>query len=591
LDFIPLSSEELAIRNYGFIDSFRGEWSKSSTVLMNQPLVNWLNKRNLTDVFQDVNPSTDIFELPLFVVLQKNELKEEFIQWLIDKNPKENKTFTELWKNSKRLNCAQLSNLCDINQAEEQRSTLRRSNFIGVAANHQHSVFYQLDLKKTANDFVLENLDLPPEINSNFKDWLPIHDFMFRSHYHRLKNGSWDQAEKEAFSYLQSQIVDLYKRKLVEPNINLLPDQIAWGRSPVRLDLAGGWTDTPPYCFLYGGTVTNVAVELNGQPPLHCYIKGNTNNEIVLRSIDLGAREEIRTFEDIRSFENIQSAFSIPKAALALTGFLPEFATKKYHSLEEQLKAIGGGLEITILSAVPKGSGLGTSSILAATVLGTLAEVCCLNWDKLEIGERTLALEQLLTTGGGWQDQFGGLFEGIKMLETQSGKQQEPLIKWLPESIISNPENKNRILLYYTGITRVAKNILGEIVRGMFLNSKEHLAILEELKTHATNTYNTLLQKDFNNFAKMIDKSWQLNQELDSGTNTPEIQQLINKVEPHILGQKLLGAGGGGFMLMLAKNEEAAMLIKKELTANPINPRGRFVNFEVSKTGFQVTKS
>ncbi len=177
------------------------------------------------------------------------------------------------------------------------------------------------------------------------------------------------------------------------------------------------------------------------------------------------------------SFENIQSAFSIPKAALALTGFLPEFATKKYISLEEQLEAIGGGLEITILSAVPKGSGLGTSSILAATVLGTLAEVCCLNWDKLEIGKRTLALEQLLTTGGGWQDQFGGLFEGIKMLETNSGKHQEPLVKWLPESIITSPENKIRILLYYTGITRVAKNILGEIVRGMFLNSKQVLSL------------------------------------------------------------------------------------------------------------------
>jgi galactokinase/mevalonate kinase-like predicted kinase len=414
---------------------------------------------------------------------------------------------------------------------------------------------------------------------------------MFRSQYHRIKNEDWKKGELKAFKYLQKQIVDLNQNKRVEPEIKLLPDQIAWGRSPVRLDLAGGWTDTPPYCFLYGGKVVNLAVELNGQPPLHCYIKGSESNQIVLRSIDLGAREELKTFEDIRSFENIQSAFSIPKAALALCGFLPEFATKKYVSLEDQLRTIGGGLEITILSAVPKGSGLGTSSILAATVLGTLAEVCCLNWDKQTIGQRSLALEQLLTTGGGWQDQFGGLLEGIKLLETKAGKLQDPIVKWLPESLITNPENKNRILLYYTGITRVAKNILGEIVRGMFLNSQEHLSVLEELKCHAADTYNVLLQKDFTLFAQMIDKSWQLNQKIDGGTSTPEIQQLIERIQPFILGQKLLGAGGGGFMLMLAKDKDAAVQIKNELTANPVNPRGRFVNFELSNTGFQVTKS
>jgi len=438
---------------------------------------------------------------------------------------------------------------------------------------------------------VVNNLELPPAISKESEEWVSIHDKMFRSHFHRLRNESWKSEEKEAFTFLQNKIVNLFRTNRVEPKINLLPDQIAWGRSPVRLDLAGGWTDTPPYCFLYGGQVVNVAVELNGQPPLHCYIKGTTTYEIVLKSIDLGASEIIKTYNDIQSFENIQSAFSIPKAALALCGFIPEFAAKKYPSLENQLKDLGGGLEITILSAVPKGSGLGTSSILAATVLGTLAEVCKLNWDRLEIGKRTLALEQLLTTGGGWQDQFGGLLEGIKLLSTKAGKSQAPIVKWLPESLFTDPKYKNRILLYYTGITRVAKNILSEIVLGMFLNSQQHLSILEDLKLHAIDTYNVLLQKDFNAFAQMIDKSWLLNQEIDSGTNTPEIQQLIDKIQDYILGQKLLGAGGGGFMLMLTKDEHSTARIKEVLSKNPTNNRARFVNFEISSSGFQVTKS
>jgi galactokinase/mevalonate kinase-like predicted kinase len=591
LDIVPINSDEIIVRNYGFSDSFRGNWEDPSTIFMNTPLLEWLKKRNLNDASCGFEKNEDIFKLPLFPVLRKNEVDRDFIQWLLQHNPQPNDKFTETWKKYQRISCNDMGNFCNIEKAEEQRKKLRKKNYSALASNYQNSVFYQLDLNKTAKDFVELNLELPLEIKEDTNDWLPIHDNMFRSQYHRIKKGDWKNGELKAFKYLQKQIVDLNQNKRVEPEIKLLPDQIAWGRSPVRLDLAGGWTDTPPYCFLYGGKVVNLAVELNGQPPLHCYIKGSESNQIVLRSIDLGAREELKTFEDIRSFENIQSAFSIPKAALALCGFLPEFATKKYVSLEDQLRTIGGGLEITILSAVPKGSGLGTSSILAATVLGTLAEVCCLNWDKQTIGQRSLALEQLLTTGGGWQDQFGGLLEGIKLLETKAGKFQDPIIKWLPESLITNPENKCRILLYYTGITRVAKNILGEIVRGMFLNSQEHLSVLEELKCHAADTYNVLLQKDFTLFAQMIDKSWQLNQKIDGGTSTPEIQQLIERIQPFILGQKLLGAGGGGFMLMLAKDKDAAVQIKNELTANPVNPRGRFVNFELSNTGFQVTKS
>jgi len=590
LDMIPLNVDEVLVRNYDFYDSFRGIWNNPQTMFMGTPLSEWLEKRNLLATFQN-DQEVDIFNLPLFPVLAKSSINKDFIEWLLNKSPKTNPIFTEIWQNSKRLSCQNLSDVYNINEVEKNRKNLRLKNYPALAANYRHSVFYQLDLKKTANEWVENKLELPPVISNNHNDLLPIHDFMFRATYLQSTNSSWEEAEKAAFTYLKNRIVDIYKQNRVDPTINLLPDQIAWGRSPVRLDLAGGWTDTPPYCFLYGGKVVNMAVELNGQPPLHCYIKATQVNEIVLRSIDLGAREVLTTFEDIRSFENIQSAFSIPKAALALSGFLPEYATKQYVSLEQQLTAMGGGLELTILSAVPKGSGLGTSSILAATVLGTLSEVCCLKWDKPEIGKRTLALEQLLTTGGGWQDQFGGLMEGIKLFETTAGKLQEPSVKWLPDALFTKPEYKNRILLYYTGITRIAKNILGEIVRGMFLNSHEHLEILEELKLHAENTYEALQQKNFNLFSKSIDRSWQLNQKLDTGTNTPEIQQLINRIQPLIAAQKLLGAGGGGFMLMLAKDENAAVQLKTELQNNPVNNRGRFVDFEVSQTGFQVTKS
>ncbi len=591
LDLVPLDDDQLAIRNYGYTDVFKGKWSDHSTFFMEEPLMEWLNKRDLTGCFDSLTKDLDIHSLPLFPVITKNNIEEGFIQWLLDEAPKSNIKYAHLWLSSERLSADDISVRCDICEVEGQRKALRLKNIPLLACNYRSSVFYQLDLNGLADEYIENDLPLPEDLPLNTKGWIPVHDYMFRAVYLRKKGLASGEYEKRAFRCLENISLEPFLQDKVSPSVNLLPDQIAWGRSPVRFDIAGGWTDTPPYCMLYGGKVVNLGAELNGQPPLHCYIKAVEKPEIVLRSIDLGSEEVITSFDGLRSFSNIGSAFSIPKAALALTGFLPEFNTREFPTLRKMLDHLGYGLEIAILAAVPKGSGLGTSSVLAATVLGTLSEVCCLNWDKMEIGRRTLALEQLLTTGGGWQDQYGGLLEGIKFLETGAGNDQTPVIKWLPDSLFTDLQYKNRWLLYYTGITRVAKSILGDIVRGMFLNSSQHIAIIEEIRQHAYDTYETMLKKDFEGLGAAIDKSWKLNQKLDAGTNTPEIQKIIERIKPWLVGQKLPGAGGGGFMLMMAKDEEAAVRIKNELTANPGNPRARFLDFSISKSGFQVTKS
>ncbi len=93
-------------------------------------------------------------------------------------------------------------------------------------------------------------------------------------------------------------------------------------------------------------------------------------------------------------------------------------------------------------------------------------------------------MEQLLTTGGGWQDQYGGVIPGVKLLETESGWDQNPRIRWLPDKLFTDPEYQFSMLLYYTGITRVARNLLAEIVEGMFLKEHERLSVLKEMKQH-----------------------------------------------------------------------------------------------------------
>ena len=434
-------------------------------------------------------------------------------------------------------------------------------------------------------------MSLPAELPDASPMMKRVGDQMFRSRVMQLSGKPYQWYEERAFGLMREGMTEAALAQKQHPHLDVYSDQIVWGRSPVRIDLAGGWTDTPPYCLSEGGNVVNMAVELNGQPPLQVYVKPSKKHEVVLRSIDLGAMEIVKTFDELGDFMKVGSPFSIPKAALALAGFLPGFSVETYPSLEEQLKEFGSGLEITLLSAVPAGSGLGTSSILASTVLGALSDFCGLNWDKNEIGNRTLILEQLLTTGGGWQDQYGGVLRGVKLLQTNDGMNQHPMVRWLPDYLFTGAEYQKCHLLYYTGITRTAKGILAEIVRGMFLNSSEHLALLGEMKAHALDLYDAIQRGNFDEMGRLVGKTWKQNKKLDAGTNPPGVEAIIRMVSDYCLGYKLPGAGGGGFLYMVAKSPEAAACIRTILTQNPPNDRARFVDMALSDKGFQVSRS
>ena len=490
--------------------------------------------------------------------------------------------------NYQLLSAEDISNQANLRRLFAQRKAFRAQNWPALARNWQHSVFYQLDLDDAAREFRDLQLPLPPPVGDDAPLMIRIHDAMFR-----------DQSDC-AFSLLRDGLVNSGHAGMPglsgyapcpAPRLSVHADQIVWGRSPVRIDLAGGWTDTPPYCLMEGGSVVNIAIELNGQPPLQVYIKPSKELRIVLRSIDLGAMEVVETYEQLAAYNKVGSPFSIPKAALALAGFLPAFSGESFASLSSQLQAFGSGIELTLLSAIPAGSGLGTSSILASTVLGAVSDFCSLAWDKNEIGRRTLVLEQLLTTGGGWQDQFGGVLGGVKLLETSRGFDQNPLVRWLPDGIFTLPEYRQCHLLYYTGITRTAKTILGEIVRRMFLNHQEEIRQLRSMKAHAQDMYEAIQRQDFAATGRLILKTWQQNQLIDSGTNPDGVRRITDLVDDLCLGYKLPGAGGGGYLYMVAKDPEAAARIKQLLNNNRMNANARFVDMTLSKTGLQVSRS
>ena len=588
IDIVPLAEKHWAVRPYGFDDVSKGDIRDEKTLYLGISFPDWLAERGLTP--NDVTGRKDDLQAAgIFPVVEGVEQMGAVLRWMTSEP--ELTEGKEIWLNSQRLSADEISAKADLRQLYAQRESFRKGNWELLARNYEKSVFYQLDLADVAEDFHCLKIDKPDVLPADAPQMQRIHNRMLRAQIDKLNGKDFLNDEKEAFGLLREGLLsDLYEKKS-SPYLNVYSDQIVWGRSPVRIDVAGGWTDTPPYSLFAGGNVVNLAIELNGQPPLQVYVKPCKEYRVVLRSIDMGAMEVVNTFEELQDYCKIGSPFSIPKAALTLAGFGPAFSEVVYPSLEKQLQAFGTGIEITLLSAIPAGSGLGTSSILASTVLGSLSDFCGLMWDKNEICRRTLALEQLLTTGGGWQDQYGGVLQGIKLLQTETGFVQNPLIHWLPEHLFTHPEYRDCHLLYYTGITRTAKGILAEIVRSMFLNSSAHLAILENMKAHALDMAETIQRNDFETYGALIGKTWMQNQALDCGTNPPAVEEIINKIKDYTLGYKLPGAGGGGYLYMVAKDPQAALRIREILTQDVPNPRARFVEMALSGTGFQVSRS
>ncbi|MBQ0049756.1 MAG: bifunctional fucokinase/L-fucose-1-P-guanylyltransferase [Bacteroidales bacterium] len=593
VDVVPMKEGGYALRPYGIEDAFRGPLSDESTTYLAKPASAWLQERGLDPA--DIMGNHDLQAAQIFPISDDMDVLGDMLYWMVTPphatDAERWERGARAWKQAKHICADDISNYANLVRLCEQRRAFMAENLKALADNHQQSVFYQTDLKNMAELYAEHGLGLPAPLSETEPLLKRISNRMLRSQLLRLNGADGVEEEASAFRLLSEGLTQQVLAEKQQPVSSVYSDQIVWGRSPVRIDIAGGWTDTPPYCLSNGGNVVNLAIELNGQPPLQTYVKPCKEFKIVLRSIDLGAMEEVRTFDELHDFARVGSPFSIPKAALCLAGFHPDFCLHPETSLERQLKQFGSGIEVTLLSAIPAGSGLGTSSILSATVLGTLSDFCGLSWDKAEIANRTLVLEQLLTTGGGWQDQYGGVLPGVKLLRTHPGFDQTPSVRWLPGTLFSDAQYAPCHLLYYTGITRTAKNILAEIVRGMFLSEHERLQLLNEMKEHSFDLYHAILAGKFEEMGRLIAKTWQQNQELDAGTNPESVRRITTLIDDLCLGYKLPGAGGGGYLYMVAKDPEAAMRIRTILKANNCNPNARFVDMSLSMAGLQVSRS
>lgn len=352
IDIVPMGETQYVVRPYGFNDRFAGEEQQKPQF----PIVDNIDEAGL---------------VLRYMLNQETEGE--------DKGKGK-----AIFEKAQKISAEQISATANLRRLFEQRREFRKHNWSALADNYEHSVFYQLDLNDAAKEFKANGIAMPKPLPDSAPLLTRMKDAMFR--------GDNDKA----FGLLREGIVKTSNANGINmPTLSSMSnkvatDQIVWGRSPVRIDIAGGWTDTPPFCLMEGGSVVNLAIELNGQQPIQTYVKPCREHHVVLKSIDLGASEIVETYEQLADFKRVGSPFSIPKAALALAGFLPQYSQEKYPDLKSQLMAFGCGIEITLLSAIPAGSGLGTSSVLAATVLGTINDFLSLGWDKTRFATRHL---------------------------------------------------------------------------------------------------------------------------------------------------------------------------------------------------------
>jgi galactokinase/mevalonate kinase-like predicted kinase len=359
------------------------------------------------------------------------------------------------------------------------------------------------------------------------------------------------------------------------------------------LDLGGGWSDTPPYSLEHGGCVINAAVNLNGQPPIHVYARVIDRPEIRISSIDLGAQITIRDMDELLDYRMPTSQFGLAKASLALAGFSRDAAKwpRGVNTLEEMMKRFGGGIELTTLAAIPSGSGLGTSSIMGAVLMAVVHRLIGRDLSARQLFYNVLRLEQELTTGGGWQDQVGGAVGGVKMITAEPGIVPDTRIHYVPQDVLDPRLNHGRTLLYYTGLRRLAKNILHFVVGNYLDRDRAAMETLRKLHAFPPVMVEAMAGKDIRRFGELIDVAWNLNKRIDPDSTTVVIEGILARIKPHIYGAKLLGAGGGGFLLMVCRTQEDAAAVRQLLNDAPPNGRARFFDFDISAEGLAVTVS
>ena len=287
-------------------------------------------------------------------------------------------------------------------------------------------------------------------------------------------------------------------------------------RTPFRISFFGGGTDYPVYYKKYGGAVLSTTINK------YCYI----NCRYLPPFFDYKYRIRYTIREETKNVSEIE-----------------------HPSVRECLKFLNAekGIEMVHTSDIPARSGIGSSSAFTVGFLNALYALSGKMVTKRQLAREAIHVEQsIIKENVGSQDQVAAAFGGINKIEF--GGDREFYVT--PITIKENKLNKlqDNLMFFYTGIIRNASEIAGEQINATPSKKKE-LKLMAEMVDEAVNILNTN-SADIDDFGRLLHKSWKIKRSITNLITNGKIDQIYDAaLKAGALGGKLLGAGGGGFIL------------------------------------------
>lgn len=295
-------------------------------------------------------------------------------------------------------------------------------------------------------------------------------------------------------------------------------------RAPVRVGLAGGGTDLPPFYREFGGRVVNAAINRY----VYVVLSGNRRGSVQLTSSDFSAFLNFEAGADLGASED---SLALVRAVLADFG-------------------LSEGVDVFTASETPPGTGLGSSSATAVALVKAVSTYLGMHLTDHEVAERACHIElERLGSPIGKQDQYGAAFGGFNVLrfERDGAVDVRPLDLTAPtiEAL------ERRLQLYFTGVQREANKILREEQENVA--ERRTTAPMTDLLDFAVQTEDALLSGDLDRVGCLLREGWERKRALASGVSNERIDGWIaTALDSGAIGAKLTGAGGGGYLLAMA---------------------------------------
>lgn len=293
-------------------------------------------------------------------------------------------------------------------------------------------------------------------------------------------------------------------------------------RAPVRLSFLGGGTDLPSYYERHGGLVISTSIDKY----FYVFATPKEHGSVQINSSDYRA-----FFRKQRGVEPLwDDDLGLVRAALRDFGY-------------------DSGLSLFLASEVPPGSGLGSSGAVAVALVKTLATLHGYTLDREAVAARACALEiDRLGSPVGRQDQYASSFGGLNAITFGPAGMTVQRLSIDPKILA---ELERSLLLFFTGVTRDANDVLEEQNRASRDDDSATVAALHAMKALAIAGLQTLERGNLQEFAALIAESWAQKKRLATGVSNERVDTAYELALRHgALGGKLAGAGGGGFLIL-----------------------------------------